>query len=256
MAEDTGLAEQELTERLAALEIKLVQNQSLRVKQRRLGICGVLVLLVLLLLFVGRLTCWLNAYAKSYDFDSLRDQLMVECKDLVQPELNSFVNELRQDVVPKFTEKVIAEFKENLDEIEQKANDMGENLEKHAREQVADQLLGSMVSGMGESTDQLSNIVPHFAPDEFKKYTRTMESVMLEDMTTFMTERYARVKASLDGLTSTLDGMVEDGAISNERREELENDLIGGILELIMYEVQPGLGREPVVAAEEVTDNE
>ena len=109
MAEDTGLAEQELTERLAALEIKLVQNQSLRVKQRRLGICGVLVLLVLLLLFVGRLACWLNAYAKSYDFDSLRDQLMVECKDLVQPELNSFVNELRQDVVPKFTEKVIAE---------------------------------------------------------------------------------------------------------------------------------------------------
>jgi len=256
MAEETGLAEQELTERLAALEIKLVQNQALRVKQRRLGICGVLVLLVLLLVFVGRLAGWLNTYARTYDFNSLRDQLMVECKDLVQPELNSFVDELRQDVVPKFTKKVIAEFKENLDEIEQKSKDMGESLEKHAREQVADQLLGSMVSGMGESMDQFAEIVPDFAPDEFKQYTRTMESVILEDLTTFVTERYARVKASLDGLTSTLDGMVKEDEISNERREELENDLIGGILELIMYEIQPGLGREPVVAAEEATDNE
>jgi hypothetical protein len=256
MAEETGLAEQELTERLAALEIKLAENQSLRVKQRRLGRCGALVVLVLLLVFVGRLSCWLNSYAKSYDFDSLRDQLMVECKDLVQPELNSFVDELRQDVVPKFAAKVITEFKENLDEIEQKANDMGKNLEKHAREQVADQLLGSMISSMDVSADQLAEIVPDFAPDELEKYSRTMESVMLEDMTTFVTERYARVKASLDGLSSTLDSMVEDGAISNERREELENDLIGGILELIMYEVQPGLGREPVVAAEEATDNE
>ena len=75
MAEETGLAEEELTERLAALEIKLVQSQSLRVKQRRLGICGVLVLLVLLFLFVGRLGYWLKAYATTYDYDSLRDQL-------------------------------------------------------------------------------------------------------------------------------------------------------------------------------------
>lgn len=259
MAEETGLTEQELTERLAALEVKLVRSQSLRVKQRWLGICGVLVLLVLLLLFVGRLGYWLKTYATTYDFDSLREQLLVECKDLVQPELDSFVDELRQDVVPQFTKKVITEFKENLDEIEQKATDMGNNLEKHARKQVTDQLLGSMVSSMGESTDQLATIVPDFTPDEFEKHIRAMENLMLEDMTTFVTERYARVKSSLDGLTSTLDGMVEAGPISNERREELENDLIGGILELIMYEVQPGLGREPVepvVAAEEVPDNE
>jgi hypothetical protein len=32
--------------------------------------------------------------------------------------------------------------------------------------------------------------------------------------------------------------------------------LISGILELVMYEVQPSLGREPIVAAEEATDNE
>lgn len=211
MAEETGLAEEELTERLAALEIKLVQSQSLRIKQRRLGICGVLVLLVLLLLFVGRLGYWLKSYATTYDYDSLRDQLMVECKDLIQPELNSFVDELRQDIVPTFTE--------NLDEIEQKTAAMGKNLEKHARKQVVDQLLGSMVSGMGESTDQLAEIVPSFTPREFEQYARTMENVMLEDMTTFMTERYARVKSSFDGLTSTLDGMVEDGAISSEIAE-------------------------------------
>jgi hypothetical protein len=255
MAEETGLSEQELTERLAALENKLVQGQSLRVKQRWLGICGALVLLVLLLLFVGRLGYWLHAYATGYDLDSLRKKLLVECKDLVQPELDSFVDEVRQDIVPKFTEKV-TEFKENLDEIEQKATDMGENLEKHARQQVADQLLGSMVSGMGESTDQLASIVPDFAPDEFDKHILAMESLMLEDVTTFITERYARVKSSLDGLTSTIDGMVEDEAISPGRREELENDLIGGILELVLYEVQPSLGREPIAAAEEATDNE
>lgn len=219
MAEETGLAEEELTERLAALETKLVQSQSLRIKQRRLGICGVLVLLVLLLLFVGRLGYWLKAYATTYDYDSLRDQLMVEYKDLIQPELNSFVDELRQDIVPTFTEKVITEFKENLDEIEQKTAAMGKNLEKHARKQVVDQLLGSMVSGMGESTDQLAEIVPSFTPREFEQYARTMENVMLEDMTTFMTERYARVKSNFDGLTSTLDGMVEDGAMSSEIAE-------------------------------------
>ncbi len=251
MAEEKG-AEAALAERIAELEKVVRQNEVLRKQTRIWSLIGVLVILILLLVFVGRL--W-NHVNTSYYAQIRKDpagfvQAFIAETDItptLQREGQMAVLQLREEIMQKFSKALFDELQKRMPEIEQKTVDMGGRLADHAKQHVEQKLNDTLADSLEKCFVEIRQTFPEFEDKELEKYIQKGQGHFVERLHDVIEDRYAKVDAHIVGLKNAVTRVKQSkgsDALSQDKQGEIAELLLDALVDLIVYELKPELGKE------------
>ncbi len=253
MAESPPKKESEaaLAGRIGQLEEKLKLIEVLRKKQRNFSLVGVLLLLSLLLLFVFRLYSHVNTtYVEPLNDETRRAAFLQElarqtnAEKIVKQEVETFVKQLSEEVVPELMKQLTHEFTAARPEIEKAACDMGERLNKYILTDVQEQLAESLIQALEDLEQEIKTVLPEFSVEELQKHMDEAKALFIEKLTDLIEERIARVSASMESLKSTVTQRAKTGEDAPYSLEAAQTELLEALVDLLVYELKPELGEE------------
>lgn len=239
--DDSGV---DLNVRLKEIQQTMKESEALRKKLRYVSLGGALAVLLLLGLFCYRL----YAYATTYDTKKLRTQLLEESKPVIKAETDELIKTMQGEIVRNFVSKIKSNLKQEMPKINQEFIEMGGRLYDHSQEHVEKRLVDVLTKSFEDSEKEIQKAFPEFSTVDLHQRMEKVKPYFVEQLTHVIELRLAKVNASIDGLKSAVKRVQEAPGSEKYSKDQLsavEDQLLDALLDLIVYEIKPELGREP-----------
>ena len=234
-----------LLSRLEKLETKIKEHDDTQRALRWISLTGIFAVLLCFSIFVYRL----YDYVTNYEYQQLVQKIGNESANIIRPELEIFLRVLKEDLIPEFSEKFSSEFNKSIPTIKSKAMDLSEKLKVEVVHRTEERLLESMIASLENSSDDIKSIFPEFTPEDLEKQIGESIGFYVEKLHEVIEERIALVAASLEGLknsTRQLQKSEEAAGMMPQTVSQAEEQLIDSLLELIVFEIRPELGKQTI----------
>ncbi len=233
-----------LLKRLQSLETKIKEHDETQKMLRWISLTGILAILTCFGIFLYRL----YDYGKNYQYQVLAQKVAAESVNIIRPEAEIFIRELRDDLVPEFTKKLSSEINKSMPVIKSKALDLSEDLKVQVRKQAEERLLESMISSLENSADDIKNVFPEFTPEDLERQIGQSMGFYVERLHQVIEERLAFITSSLEGLKNSTEKLKESEQFSElmpDSVNQAEEQLIDALMEIVVYEIRTELGNQP-----------
>ena len=235
--------ELETLEKLENLEDKIKNFNTIQKRLKFISLSGVLLTCVLMATFIYRL----YDYFVHYDYKKVMDQVSVEAKAVVQPEIDMFLAELRTDLLPVFFDHLIVGFKESTPEFRESTLKLADNLGREIRVRAEERFLVSLISSIEKSGEEIEEIFPDFSSEELEKQIGKSIDFYMETLHDSLEERIALASSSLIDLKNTAEALGQSTSSDSyppQSSSEAEEQLLEALLDLVVYQIKPEMGIE------------
>lgn len=252
MAEEQTAPESDaaLEQRLATLETAIRENDAIRSRTRVVSLCGMCALLILLLLFVIRIV---NHFNETYYAKLKKDPMeflqsfaqKLEITDLIKKEVDAAGVELRERILPDFTERVYNESLAALPEVQEELIEVAGRLEDYSKDEIQKKLIKVLSENIDEAFAEIKATFPELGEGDWDKNLAGAQELFVAKLHDSIELRVALVTASLEQLkaaavrVSKTKGHEE---LTEANRDAIEAMLIETLLELVVYEIKPEFG--------------
>ncbi len=231
--------------RLESLETQITRHDDLQVKLKYISLSGLFLVLFFFLLFVYRL---IN-YVRHYEVNILIDNLRAQSMEVVKPEIELFLNDLRSDLLPTFSKQLTDEFDKQMPLLKDTTLELGHRLEEKVRLHAEERLVESMITGLESSEKEIQIIFPAFTAENLEKQIGQSMTYYVDTLHDSLEERIAYISSSIETLKSSIMELGKSDAMKDHvptTKEQAEAQVLDSILDLVVYEIKPELGDEPV----------
>ncbi len=242
---DTNKDEALAIERLERLEAIIREHDVLLNRAKMIQLGGIGLIFLFFTIFIFRL----YSYVKDYEVEGLADTLISESYSTVQPDLDIFLRELKGDLLPAFSKQLMDEFQASMPVIKKSAIDLSADLEQKFKARAEERLLETMIRSLENSEDDIKQIFPEFTPEDLERQIGQSMGYYIDKLHDAIEERISLVSTSLIDLKDTARsiGQAEDFAeLRPTSVSQAEDQLLNALLDLVIYEIKPILGDEPV----------
>lgn len=248
----TSTGERDMVSRLQTIETKLLRCEELRRKQRRVSLIGVLLIILLFIVFGYRIVERLAWYRDALNDPARRSELLTKMLDdsqarqILQREGKILMQDLRKEVLPVLEHTVAVELDKQLPIIQKEVLNLGGRLQEHAEKELQAKLVEALIKSMEKMDTELQQIFGDIKEKELEKQFEANKQLFVDELHTMIEERLAKVQSSLEVLKKQVANMGDEVAKQGITVDNSEALFIDALLELLVYEIKPEFGREPV----------
>jgi Rad3-related DNA helicase len=175
------------------------------------------------------------------------DDLRAQSLEVVKPELEMFLTDLRTELLPTFSSQLTAEFQKRMPELKDTALELAHNLEDKIRLRAEERLIQSMIKGFETSETEIQLIFPAFTSENLEKQIGQSMDYYVDNLHDSLEERISYISSSLDALKATIREVGKSDDMKPhlpKTKEEAEEQVLDSILDLVVFEIKPALGDE------------
>ncbi|MCH2176898.1 MAG: hypothetical protein MK193_14335 [Lentisphaeria bacterium] len=267
--------ENKLEAQVAEIEKLIIHNQELRKNSRKFLFITTVVLFVIVIFFVHEIYSIFERYYAYFDkvnhdkfvkmlvqpesptplsnvSDPEIDKLIFNLSKLSHREIKHSIEitqrEIKQRIVPDFSQRLVNKFKEREDDFVKQADDAITNLNNHAQEKIKADLLNILVAGIAETEKELLLAFPQLEGKDIETMIRSNEAFLYDRIQVKIEEKVARFAPFLEAINYQVTQLSEQSDLTPAEaellREQIFDDFLAATLDRIKYEFIPELGEE------------
>lgn len=261
--EEESIDEAWAAERLTAIAEKMRRADVLAHRRKEAQWVGTILILLLLGIFVYRLFAHFHDYATAFQDTERREQILQEfleesdAQRIVLSELQSLTMQLEEELLPKLFDDIVLCLQEAQAELHDEAGAMGERLVEHTKKGLSEALAQALKKSFDSMEGELRTALKDMPEAEFTQNFEQAKAAFVEKLPDIIETGLARVQASLDVLQDSVrkcGERFEPSSPQVSRGTAAEGEFIEALVDLIVYELKPELGAEPVAAASDEED--
>lgn len=245
-------SEAESLKKVEKLEVLLNEMARYKKKTSTVSAIGAIIVVIILIIFLYRL----YSFIEYYDTKQLASNLGENMIQLVhKQEAQDVLNTLQTTLLPEYQKELVVQLKANYPTMKDEGITAAENIEIYLNEEVKPKIINQLAESLAKNEESLLKNYEgeNISPEKLQIVIENSKKMFIEKLSILMN---AKLGNALDRISEISDSteklqtiVTDDTSLKNmseqQKITEIENRMLETMLELVVYQINPGQGDMP-----------
>lgn len=235
---------QDFEKKLEVIEKSITRIDQIRKKQFFVTICGMILIILVMAIFVASLT----DFVRNYNSQQLLEELTKNSNIITQsPELRTLSRDFQEVFIPTFKKELTTSLESSMPAFKDEVFKAAKDIENYLQQDVRNKVLFRLAESLNKVEKSILAKHPDLTAKELEKAFNEVNAHFIDELTGILNKRLAVTKERLVMLDESF-RRFKDTPEYAEAKElgtgEIENKLLETFLELWIYHINPQRGME------------
>jgi len=245
-------SEEESLKKVEKLENLLNEMARYKKKTSTVSAVGAIIVVIILVIFLYRL----YSFVEYYDTKQLASNLGENMVQLVhQQEAQDVLTTLQTTLLPEYQKELVIQLKANYPIMKDESITAAENIEIYLNEEVKPKIINQLAESIAQNEKSLLENYEgeNISPEKLQIIMENSKKVFVERLSALMNAKLGNALDRISEISNSTEKLqtivTEDASLKNmseqQKLTEIENRMLETMLELVVYQVNPGQGDMP-----------